>query len=867
MKNAIPPVIYSKDYHRPPYLIKRIEMKFELFEDQAMVTGTLTMKQREKAPLILHGEGLELLSLQLDGQEIPENRYTLTEKELIFSELPEEFSLQTKVRIYPQKNKALEGLYKSGQIFCTQCEAEGFRHITYFLDRPDIMAKYRVRIEGDKEKYPLLLSNGNLVERGELPEGRHFVTWLDPFKKPSYLFALVAGDLGMIKDHYVTMSGRTVVLEIYCDKGHEQRCFHAMESLKKSMQWEEQEFGLEYDLDIYMIVAVDAFNMGAMENKGLNIFHSSCVLADPASATDRDYQIIEGIIGHEYFHNWTGNRITCRDWFQLTLKEGLTVYRDQEFSSDMQSRPVKRIEDIKCLKQRQFPEDAGPMAHPIRPQSYMKVDNFYTATVYNKGAEVIRMVAHLIGKDQFHRGMDKYFELYDGQAVRTEDFLHAMELASGHNLTQFRKTWYNQAGTPVIRVQLTKKSHNGLDLKVIQLTPTQKDNQPFYLPFPVAFYGRDGQLLEQRKLILSQREESFSFPSITLDAIPSLNIGFSSPVKVDYDYNDDELIFLMKFDQDDYNRFQATQRLTMKKLLKIKDQIKEGQGPSFHSPCYESYWGAYLHLLSDEKMDMALKAYGLELPSFEEVIEEQDVVDFIESQKARQALYEELARRFYNQLLELYHQLTTEEDYRFTSVAVGQRLLRNTVLSILAKRKDEQVIELISRQYDEADNMTDTLAAFRAVVNHHHPERERISRDFYEKWHANTTVYCKWLGVMASGRFSDGLGPFKALMEDPHFDLTLPDHVRSLWRGLESNPLVFHDSRGEGYRLLADFLKKYDRINPQACALLARLFHKYPVMPLQRRLMVKDILEDLKESELSLNTYEIVEKTLQSVSQ
>ena len=865
MKDATPQAVYLKDYQRSAYSIEQVEMKFELFEDYTLVTGNLAIRQRELAALVLHGEELELLSLQLNGQEIPRARYQLTAQELTLDQLPRQFNLQTRVRIRPQNNKALEGLYKSGQIFCTQCEAEGFRRMTYFLDRPDVMAKYRVRIEGDRKKYPLLLSNGNPVERGELPGGRHFVTWEDPFKKPSYLFALVAGDLGVIKDQYITMSGRTVALEIYCDKGNEQRCFHAMESLKKSMQWDEQEFGREYDLDIYMIVAVDAFNMGAMENKGLNIFNSYYILADPKSATDQDYQTIEGIIGHEYFHNWTGNRITCRDWFQLTLKEGLTVYRDQEFSADMQSRPVKRIADVKYLQQRQFSEDTGPMAHPIRPQSYMKIDNFYTNTVYNKGAEVIRMVANLIGKEQFRKGMDKYFELYDGQAVTTEDFLYAMELASGHDLAQFQETWYHQAGTPEVQIQMNK--HNdGIDLLVHQSTPTQKANRPFYLPFPVAFYNQDGQLLEQRKLILSRQKESFHFSGMASDAIPSFNLGFAAPVKVIYDYSNDELMFLMKFDRDDYNRFQATQRFAMRELLKIKDQIQEDAGATRHPSCSAVYRGAYRHLLLDEKMDMALKAYGLKLPSFEEVIAEQAIIDFIASEKARRALYRELATRFYNELLEYYHALTMKGAYQLTSRAISQRLLRNTVLALLAERADEQVIALISRQYDSADNMTDTMAAFQAIVNHDHPERERISSDFYQKWHRHSVVYSKWLRVMAGGRFTRGLDHIKSLLKDPHFDLTIPTQVYSLWYGLESNPLAFHDARGEGYYLLAGFIKKYDRMNPQTCARLAGLFHKYPVMADQRRCMVKAILEDLKDSKLSLNTYEVVEKTLQSAS-
>ena len=662
--------------------------------------------------------------------------------------------------------------------------------------------------------------------------------------------------MGVSKDRYITASGRNVALEIYCDKGNEGRCLHAMDSLKKAMKWDEETFGLEYDLDIYMIVAVDAFNMGAMENKGLNIFNSSCVLADPQSATDHDYQLIEGIIAHEYFHNWTGNRVTCRDWFQLTLKEGLTVYRDQEFSADMQSRPVQRIETIKDLKRIQFPEDAGPLAHPIRPRRYIKIDNFYTATVYDKGAEVIRMVANLIGTEKFRQGMDKYFELYDGQAVTTEDFLHAMERASGYDLTQFRQTWYDQAGTPLIAIK-RDAAEGGLRLHITQSTPTHPDNRPYDLPFPVAFYGEDGKLLCREQLRLSKERHTFDFPNVNGKATPSFNLGFASPVRVAYDYSDRELSFLMANDRDECNRFQAGQQLAMRELLRIKDQVKKGQTLRFG----EEYFTAYQKLLEDESMNPALKAYGLGLPSFGEVIEEQNPIDFEPSELARRTLYRELATRFAHEYSALYHHWNGQTFSDFSAQAQAARLIKNTALAIWTQEEGDGAQEAIVRQYEEARNMTDAMAALQAIVHLQHPERERIARDFYDKWHKDPTVYSKWLRVMAGAHFPGDLDSVRALMDAPRFDLAIPNQVRSLLMGLASNPLLFHHHEGTGYRFVIDFAKKYDSINPLTCArLVGSLFGKYPAMDRVRRSMVGEMLKELKDSGVSENTYEVVDK-------
>lgn len=865
MKGATPATTYLKDYCPPAYHIEQVDLDFKLHPEETLVTSKLSLRQKNpQNDLALQGVGLELLSLKLNGQALAPSQYKLTSQELIISAkyLSQEFSLESTVKISPAHNKSLEGLYLSKKILCTQCEAEGFRRITYFLDRPDIMSTYRVRLEANKTLYPTLLSNGNLLEQGELPEGKHYTVWEDPYRKPCYLFALVAGSLGVIKDTHTTKSQKVVALEIYCDPGNENRCLHAMDCLKKSMIWDEEKFDLEYDLDIYMIVAVDAFNAGAMENKGLNIFNSSCVLADPQTATDSDYQVIESIIGHEYFHNWTGNRVTCRDWFQLTLKEGLTVYRDQEFSSDMQSRPAQRIKAVQSLKTSQFPEDAGPLAHPIQPKSYIKVDNFYTSTVYNKGAEVIRMVTHLIGWENFRLGIKKYFELYDGQAVTTKEFIHAMELVSGEDLSQFRKTWYNQAGTPLIHLKIqpqTKKegdrSIKGVSLSFSQSTPTHPENLPFALPFPLALYGRDGKLLEEKKLTLSQEKESFWFPHE--DVIPSLNLDFASPVKVSYSYRQGDLDLLMKHDQDPCNRYGACRQRAMEEILTIKDQIIAKKTISIS----EYYPDAYRHLILDKNIDPALKAYGLGMPSFEEILEEQgDEVSFCESELARRTLLQRLAKQFQQELTNLYRALAPSEPYRFSPRDVAKRFLKNTVLDILSEEGGEEIVEMMVRQYWESDNMTDKMAALEAISHHPHKERESVVEDFYLQWKNDPIVYSKWLRVVASGRFPGTLAYLTELMESPSFDITIPNHVRSVFIGLLKNPLLFHQPNGEGYRFVANFVQTYDEINPLVCGrMLATLFRKLPALRGETRATANHILDELlQEKQLSQNTYEVI---------
>ncbi|MGZ3634171.1 MAG: aminopeptidase N, partial [Parachlamydiaceae bacterium] len=593
LKNEDPKPVLLKNYTPPNYLIKKVHLCFDLEDEKTLVTSKMDFIRNPESTsnfsLVLNGEELKLHSIKLDGRLLSDAEYDVDEKILTIHNPPQAFTLQIENEINPKKNTALEGLYKSGGIFCTQNEPEGFRRITYFLDRSDVMAKYTTKIMADQKRYPILLSNGNEIGRGSLDNGRHWVEWQDPFAKPSYLFALVAGDLGLVSDTFTTMSGRKIDLRIYCDKGNEGKCAHAMQSLIKAMRWDEEVFGLEYDLDIYMIVAVDAFNMGAMENKGLNIFNTSCVLGDPSTATDANYARIETVIAHEYFHNWTGNRVTCRDWFQLTLKEGLTVFRDQEFSSDMQSRAVKRIEDVMTLRGRQFAEDAGPTAHPIKPKSYLEVNNFYTATVYNKGAEVIRMIQTLIGKEVFCRGITKYFELYDGQAVTTEDFIYAMEQVSGRNFTQFRR-WYSQAGTPIVEIDSQYDANKKtLSLCVKQRCEPTADNsekEPFHFPLALGLLGKDGhdlplqiagKRLSQSLIEIAQPEETFVFENVEELPVLSINRNFAAPIKIEMDVSKSDLLFLMAHDSDPFNRWEAGQKLAKGVMLAMVNDLSEGK--------------------------------------------------------------------------------------------------------------------------------------------------------------------------------------------------------------------------------------------------------------------------------------------------
>ena len=865
--------IYLKDYKRPPYEVKTIDLEFDLHDTKTLVKSKMSIERTGdvKEPLFLNGEELELLCVVLDGRELHESEYELNELGLTLHQLPEVFTLEIYNHIDPQANTALDGLYKSGGIFCTQNEPEGFRRITYFIDRPDVMAVYSTKIIADKNAYPVLLSNGNLFEAGDLDEGKHYAIWKDPFPKPSYLYALVAGDLGCVSDSFTTMGNREVELNIYCDKGNEQKCGHAMDSLKNAMKWDEERFGREYDLDIYNIVAVDSFNMGAMENKGLNIFNSHYVLADADTATDANFMGIESVIGHEYFHNWTGNRITCRDWFQLTLKEGLTVFRDQEFSADMNVRSVQRIADVKALQERQFVEDASPTSHPIKPDTYIQINNFYTATIYEKGAEVIRMIHTLIGEEGFKAGMDLYFKTFDGQAVRTEDFIWAMQEASGFDLEHF-KLWYSQSGTPEVDVSSSFDEENKrleVTIKQSYLSPTQSNQKPYFFPFKIGILNQEGEeyvlklqdstaqpFIERGVLIISLEEESFVFEGITDRPILSLNRNFSAPLKVHTAYKSEEYAFLMAHDKDEFNRFEASQNIASIVLHKLIDMLSVG-APMRMS---ETYMQAFKKVLLDRRMDMSLKADSLTLPSVAMLMQERKVLDVEAIYMARNFLKRELVRELGADMRVLYESLKEITEYTLDSQAMAKRKLKNTLLGYLGALKDESVS---FSQYEDANNMTDRLAALSVLSNSRGENRVKALNDFYERYRSNTLVMNKYLSVVASSELKETPANVKALLDDEVFDIKVPNLVRSLIGSFARNYLYFHAVDGSGYTFIADKVLELDKLNPQIASGLAGAFKDYGKLDKKAKALMKSELERIVNTEgLSSNVYEIISKIL-----
>jgi len=876
-----PQAIRLKDYRPPEFLIDRVELRFELEESGARVHARLEMRRNpacELRPegLRLDGEQLELISLSLDGRALGANAFEVDDTGLTLAQVPERFLLESQVRIRPQDNTALEGLYKSGAMFCTQCEAEGFRKITYFLDRPDVMARYRTRIEADKARYPVLLSNGNPVEQGDLEAGRHFVTWEDPFPKPSYLFALVAGDLRWIEDSHTTASGRQVVLRIYVEPENIDKCDHAMASLKKAMVWDESQYGREYDLDIYMIVAVGDFNMGAMENKGLNIFNSKFVLARPDTATDRDFQDIEGVIAHEYFHNWTGNRITCRDWFQLSLKEGLTVYRDQEFSADMGSRGVKRIEDVRLLRAHQFAEDSGPMAHPVRPDSYIEINNFYTVTVYEKGAELVRMQAHLLGPAHFRKATDLYFERHDGQAVTTDDFVQCMEDASGRDLGQFR-LWYQLAGTPELHVAERFEAEAGrLIMDVEQRVPgtpgQQQDKPPMHIPFALGLIGPDGKELPvrlegegereagTRMLELRERRTRFSVTGLTAPPRSSINRRFAAPVKVVLDCSDEDLMFLAARDSDDFNRWDAAQALAQRILLRGVAARAEGAEPAIP----DAFLEAFRNTLADEQADPALLAEVLRLPSETYLGDQMTVVDVDGIHAVCEMARGRIARVLREWLWEAYRRNQEHGDYEPSPAAIGRRSLKNLCLGYLMQLDDSEVRSLCLTQFREGHNMTDVLAALVALADSTGEERETVLAEFGERWKDDPLVLDKWLAIQACSKRADTLERVRSLTAHPAFSMRNPNKVRSLIGAFVSgNPVRFHDASGAGYAFLGDRVLELNALNPQVASRLLRVMARWRRYDTGRRTLMKAQLERvLGAPRISKDVYEIASKSL-----
>ena len=866
MKTDAPKVIKLSEYEKPWYLVETIDLVVHLDDTKTLVQSKMKIKKNTedtKSPLILNGEELKLLSVKLNGEPVTKYVHNTETHTLTLVDLPESFTLEIENEINPEANKTLDGLYKSGTIFCTQNEPEGFRRITFYIDRPDNMAKFTTKIIGDKKLYPILLCNGNPIAKGDLPDGKHFVTWEDPFKKPSYLYALVAGDLGVIKDTYKTTSGRNVALEIYCDKGNESKCHHAMESLKKSMKWDEDRFGLEYDLDIYMIVAVDAFNMGAMENKGLNIFNSAYVLADQKSATDSNFYGIESVIGHEYFHNWTGNRITCRDWFQLTLKEGLTVFRDQEFSADMNSRSVERIQSVMGLRAAQFAEDAGPTSHPIKPATYMEINNFYTATIYEKGAEVIRMIQTLLGVDGFRKGMDKYFELFDGQAVRTEDFIHAMSVANNNfDFTQF-KNWYGQNGTPLLKS--TSKYDEAAKKLTVTLSQTMpanapKDAKPYHMPVRVGLIGKNGKDIVEKVLELKQPTQDFVFENIAEKPILSVNREFSAPVKLTTDLTFDEQLFLMAHDSDSFNRFEAAQVVSQKLILDLIEDAKAKRTLELNS----KYVEAFGKILADTTIDEAFKALSMTIPSEGILHQEQAEIYYAETEMVRDFVRKTLANAHHESLFKLYKSVDQGDVYKLDPKSMGQRDLKNKCLDMLSSVDGDKYKTLAFEQFKTATNMTDEMGALAVLVHSDSSFKDEALKTFYSKWKTETLVMQKWLAVQASASNDSSYDTILKLEKDAVYDRTIPNLVRSLLgQFVATNKVQFNHPSGRGYKLISERLLELDKLNPQMASRLASGFKDMKRTPKNLQDLMRPELERIiKTDGLSKNVYEIVSKIL-----
>ena len=869
------------EYRPPGFLIDTADLVFKLGDRDTRVKSRLRIRRNPEnsdrsTALHLDGEELALVSLALDGAPLSPNRYQLpAEGGLIVADVPDAFSLDIETRISPETNTALSGLYMSGGNFCTQCEPEGFRQITYFVDRPDVMARYTTTIIAEKSRFPVLLSNGNPVEHGEIGDGRHWAKWVDPHPKPSYLFALVAGDLVAVPDRITTRSGKEVALAIWVRRGDEDKCGHAMASLKKAMRWDEDVFGLEYDLDVFNIVAVSDFNMGAMENKSLNIFNTRYVLAKPDTATDTDYQNIEAVIAHEYFHNWTGNRVTCRDWFQLSLKEGLTVFRDQEFSADQGSRAVRRIAEVRTLRAIQFPEDDGPLAHPVRPDSYIRIDNFYTPTVYNKGAELVRMIHTLIGKEGFRRGMDLYIRRHDNHAATIEDFVAAMQDAGGVDLSQFKR-WYEQAGTPEITIEdrwdAATRAYELTAQQKVPPTPGQPDKLPMLIPLAMGLIGPEGAELPTRLeheaasrtgtrvLALAEARQSFRFADVPAPPVPSLLRSFSAPVKLK-DVPLARLKFLAVHDTEPFARWEAGQQVASKVLL---DRIADHQHGEAPAPLDPDLVAAMRRILADADRDPAFAAEGLTLPSEAFLADQLAVVDVdaihAARESARAALGEALAAEF----AAAYRELADAGPYRIDGTSIGRRALRNACLAYLAAADPENCAALAMTQFEAGRNMTDVLAALTVLADLDRPERAAALARFYELWSHDDLVTDKWFALQARSSLPQTPDRVHELTRHPAFERKNPNRVRALIGTFaQANQLRFHDASGAGYRLLADEVIALDPLNPTTAARLVQPLGSWRRHePARQGQMRRELERVLAAPDLSKNTYEMVSKSL-----
>ncbi|MBM3109809.1 aminopeptidase N [Pseudomonas arcuscaelestis] len=884
MRTEQPQVIYLKDYQAPEYLIDETHLTFELFEDHTLVHAQLVMRRNPARgaglpPLVLDGQQLELLAVSMGDHALQAADYQLDDSHLTLQPNAASFTLDTSVKIHPESNTALEGLYKSGSMFCTQCEAEGFRKITYYLDRPDVMSKFTTTVIAEQHRYPVLLSNGNPVGSGPQDDGRHWATWEDPFMKPAYLFALVAGDLWCVEDTFTRQSGRDVTLRIYVEPENIDKCQHAMTSLKKSMRWDEEVYGREYDLDIFMIVAVNDFNMGAMENKGLNIFNSSCVLARAETATDAAHQRVEAVVAHEYFHNWSGNRVTCRDWFQLSLKEGFTVFRDSEFSADMNSRTVKRIEDVAYLRTHQFAEDAGPMAHAVRPESFIEISNFYTLTVYEKGSEVVRMVRTLLGAEGFRKGSDLYFERHDGQAVTCDDFIKAMEDANGVDLSQFKR-WYSQAGTPRLAVSesydSTAQTYSLTLRQSYPATPDKVEKQPFVIPVELGLLDAQGNDIDlrlqgedtaagtSRVLSVTEAEQTFTFVDIAAKPLPSLLRGFSAPVKLSFPYDRDQLMFLMQHDSDGFNRWEAGQQLSVQVLQELIAQHQQGSALVLDQRLVT----ALGTVLANEQLDQAMVAEMLSLPSEAYLTEISEVADVDAIHAAREFARKQIADQLFDALYARYQAnrgVSRTTEYVAAAEHFARRSLQNIALSYLMLSGKPEVLAATLEQFDACDNMTERLTALAVLVNSpFESERANALEVFADNFKDNPLVMDQWFSVQAGSTLPGGLARVKALMQHPAFTLKNPNKVRALIGAFAGQNLInFHAADGSGYAFLADLVIELNALNPQiASRQLAPLTRWRKYDSARQALMKSELERILASGSLSSDVYEVVSKSL-----
>ena len=869
---------YLVDYRPPAYLVPSVDLEFQLHPKDTLVRSNLTVTRNPAADeeiFLLNGKNLILESIALDGNELSKSDYSLTKLGLILHEPPDEFELKIVNRINPSRNKELSGLYLSGDMLCTQCEAEGFRNITYFPDRPDILSRYSVSIEASRSHYPVLLSNGELVDSAVLSEDRHFTRWVDPHPKPSYLFALVAGDLAVLKDEFVTRSGRNVDLEFYTPNEHLDKCHHAMDCLKRAMRWDEEKYGCEYDMNRYMIVAVDHFNMGAMENKGLNIFNSKYVYAKPETATDQDFHAVESVIAHEYFHNWSGNRVTLRDWFQLSLKEGFTIFREQQFSADMSSAAVQRIRDINMVKLHQFREDAGPASHAVQPSSYLTIDNFYTITVYNKGAELIRMLYLMIGPQAYRSGTDLYFKRYDGLAATVENFVSSMEEASGRDLQQFR-LWYQTAGTPSVSVTREYDADNkSYTLTFAQRAPKSLNGhefKPMHIPIQVALLDQSGEHIpiktdsdtdspDNELLIeLTEMEQSVTFNDIETKPVPSLLRGFSAPIKLEDPEAENDLYFIMANDDDAYCRWNAGQQVSKMQVQSLIKAIQTGQPPNVD----EKYLSSFEAVLGKAAENPQFSAMLLETPTEISIAQSMEVVDPIVIHDARKILVRTISDEFYEQLLDLYR--SYQGNWDNSAQSAGKRALRNLCLAYLIEINDSAVHDLAYAHFESAANMTDLSAALAALVNSDSPNRQTALDSFYDQWRDDQGVIDKWFRVQATAARPETYQNVINLSRHTAFSISTPNRVYSLIGAFcSSNPYCFHAKDGSGYDLLTEYVLKIDADNPQAAAQLAGAFSEIRRYDDRRQRAMRNRLETIISTKsLSVNVFEVVDRILKS---